>query len=47
VIIQAGGNKLHSKTYKLIILFVIRKNCHSSGRNLPLNLFIKWVIKLT
>jgi hypothetical protein len=46
-LIQAGGNTLHSESTNLLILFGIRKNSHSSGRNLLLYLFIKRVIKLT
>jgi hypothetical protein len=34
------------RSTNLLILFGIRKNCHSSGRNLFLCLFIKRVIKL-
>jgi hypothetical protein len=30
-----------------LILFEIRKNCHTSGRNLLFYLFIKRVIKVT
>jgi hypothetical protein len=42
-LIQAGGNTLHSENHKLWI----RKNCHSSERNLLLYIFIKRGIKLT
>jgi hypothetical protein len=41
-LIQAGG-----KTSTKFILFGIRKNCHSRGRNLLLSLFMKRVIKIT
>jgi hypothetical protein len=41
-LIQAGGNTLCSEMHKLI-LFGIRKNCHSSGRNF---IITKGVIKL-
>jgi len=45
-LIQAGGNTLHSEI-NLLILFLVTKNCHSSGRNLLLYLFKERVIKLT
>jgi len=47
-LIQTGGIKHYVlKSTDLLILFGIRKNCHSSGRNLLLYLFIKKVIKRT
>jgi hypothetical protein len=44
--IQAGGITVGSETTNLLILFGIRKNCQSNGRNL-LYLFIRRVIKQT
>jgi hypothetical protein len=45
-IIQAGGNALCSDIQNLLILFGIRKNCHSSRRNLLFFLFKKMAMKL-
>jgi hypothetical protein len=42
-LIKAGGETLH----KLFILYRIRRNFHSDGRNLLLYQFIKRVIRLT
>jgi hypothetical protein len=44
-LIQAGCNTFHCKSHNLFILFGIRKNCHTSRRNLSLYLFIKRVTK--
>jgi hypothetical protein len=46
VLFKAGAETLRSEIHKLIILYIIRRNCHSSGRNLLLNQFIKRVIRL-
>jgi sorting nexin-29 len=40
-LIKAGGETLYSEIHKLIVVFVIRRNCHSSGRNLLLYQFTK------
>jgi hypothetical protein len=46
-LIQAG-TKHHILSFtNLLILFGIRKNCHGSGRNLLLYVFVKRVVKLT
>jgi hypothetical protein len=44
--IQVGGNILCSEIHKLTF-FIWNKNCHSSGRNQLLYLFIKRAIKVT
>jgi hypothetical protein len=45
-LIKAGGETLCSEIHKLFVLYGIRRNCHSSGRNLLLYQFTKWVIRL-
>jgi hypothetical protein len=45
-LIQARGNTLCSRSTNLFILFEIRKNFQSSGRNLLLYVFVRRVIKL-
>jgi hypothetical protein len=45
-LIKAGGETLCSEIYKLV-LYRIRRNCHSNGKNLLLYQFIKRVIRLT
>jgi len=45
-LIQAGGNILCSETHKLINSIWNKEDCHCSGRNLLLYIFIR-VIKLT
>jgi len=44
-LIQAGGNILRLKIHELLVLFGIRKNCHSNGSSLLLYLFIVGVKK--
>jgi hypothetical protein len=44
---KAGGEILCSQIHEFFVLYGIRRNCHSSGRNLLLYLFIKRVIRLT
>jgi hypothetical protein len=39
-LIKAGGETLRSEIQKLIVLHGLWRNCHSSGRNLLLYLFI-------
>jgi hypothetical protein len=46
VLIQAGSKHYVLGYIKLLILFGIRKNCHSSGTNLLLYLFLKRVTRL-
>jgi hypothetical protein len=46
-LIQAGGIHYVLRSTKLLIVFGIRKNCQSSGRNLLLYLFIRRVTKRT
>jgi hypothetical protein len=43
---KAGGRTIHSEIHKLI-LFEIRRNCLSCGKELTLHLFIRRVIKQT
>jgi len=45
-LIQAGGDSYVMKSRNLLILFGIRNNCHTSGRNLLSYVFIKRVIKM-
>jgi hypothetical protein len=45
--IKAGGEILCSEIHKLIFLYGIGRNCHSSGRSLLLYQFIKRVTILT
>jgi hypothetical protein len=46
-LIKAGGKILCSETQKnLFVPYGIRRNCHSSGRNLLLYQFIKRMIRL-
>lgn len=40
-VIQARNNTSHSEIHKITNYIGIGKNCHSSGRNLLLHLFIK------
>jgi hypothetical protein len=44
-LIKAGGEMLCS-VINLFVLYGMRRNCHSSGRNLLLYQFIKRVIRL-
>jgi hypothetical protein len=46
-LIQAGGIHYVLRSTNLLIVFGIRKNCQSIGRNLLLCLFIRRVIKQT
>jgi hypothetical protein len=46
-LIQAGVIHYVLVSTNLLILFGIRRNCHSMGKNMSLYIFIKWVIKLT
>jgi predicted lactoylglutathione lyase len=45
-LIQAGGKTLQSEIHKLSMYLKKRKNCHSSGRNLFLYVFMRRTIKL-
>jgi hypothetical protein len=45
-LIKAGAETLCPEIHKLFVLYGIRRNCHSSGRNLLLYQFIKRVITL-
>jgi hypothetical protein len=45
-LIKAGGDTLYSEIHRLICVYGIRRNCHSSGRNLLLYQFIKRAIRL-
>jgi hypothetical protein len=45
-LIKAGGETLCSEIQNLLVLYAIRRNCHSSGRNLLLYHFINRVIRL-
>jgi hypothetical protein len=44
--IKTGGETLCSEIHTLFVVYGIRRNCHSSGRNLLLYQFIKRVIRL-
>jgi hypothetical protein len=44
--IKAGGEILCSEYTNLFVMYGIRGNCHSSGRNLLLYQFIKRAIRL-
>jgi hypothetical protein len=46
-LIKAGGGTYILRYTDLFVLYGIRRNCHSSGRNLLLYQFIKRVIRLT
>jgi hypothetical protein len=46
-LIQAGGIHYALRSTNLLIVFGIRNNCHSSGRNLLLYLFKRRVMKRT
>jgi hypothetical protein len=45
-LIKAGGETLYSEIHRLIVLYGIRRNCHSGGRSLLLYHFIKRVIRM-
>jgi hypothetical protein len=45
-LIKAGGEILFIRYTNLFVLYGIRRNCHSSGRNLLFYQFIKRVIRL-
>jgi hypothetical protein len=44
--VEVEGNTLHSEI-NVLILFLIRRNYHNSGKNLLMYLHIKRMIKLT
>jgi len=44
--IQVGGRTIRSEIHNLLTVFGIRRKCLRSGRNRPLYLFIRKVIKL-
>jgi hypothetical protein len=46
-LIKAGGETLYLGYTDLFVVYGIRRNCHSSGRNLLLYQFIKRAIRLT